>query len=219
MSFTTFTSRVSYLSPADEAMENDFTFTVGVTYSHPGSTAKVIEVGRFISETMFSEDYVPYGSPVPMKFFEKVKELIVTTEPDYITFTDQINDVELRKEIFKTKTRYVAYAVFNKDSSAFSHTPYVVTSFSESGVGAFSSSTQVLHNVLHLENENIWWCKPTGYNLNLSEISQDWLRSYLNRHHVGVDGIGGLAWVVNAPDDSSSSLSFSSISSSSSSQT
>ena len=128
---------------------------------------------------------------------------------DALTTSDQ----QLMDEIYYSR-RGIIYGIVTSKSGATSTTvnatvsaggfdtqPYVVIAHDSTGiVQCVSTKTQVKHNVLHLEGENIWATQlqesgGTTRPLAIGKVALDLDRVYLDTASQGPSGLGGWAWI------------------------
>ncbi len=126
------------------------------------------------------------------------------------------SDTQLLDEVYYSR-RGIIYGISIRKSAAvgttintsisaggFDTQPYVVITHNNSGkVQCISTKTQVKHNILHLEGEDVWLTNlasngalpgiPSNVELDLDRIYLD------STTHSGPSGIGGWAWVQTYP--------------------
>ena len=199
-----FTAQISGLNTIADAISTGYCFTIDVGYSGgDGVTDNSIQLLRYISEKFPSENYIPINGEIPGASFSVIDDRTVIASSGTFQFKDDLSQLqpEIRSQIFETNERYLAYTLYGQAFHGFGVCPYVFTSSVENGVAAYSPRTQVLHNILHLENEPIWFSNissgttPDGN--NFSRVAVDMVRLYLDESHQGVEGIGGWVWAAN----------------------
>jgi hypothetical protein len=203
MSFNAYIDQNSITSVAEAALAG-YIFSMDIIYSEgDGVTSKSLRLLRYISEPIGSVDYVEYGSSIPGYGFNLVEEKFVTDVSGVISFSDDLSSIDpaIRSQIFDTNERYVAWTLLGEGSQGFGTCPYVFIANMNEGASCFSPRTQVLHNVLHIENEPIWSVnippKPGVGSVSMSRMAVDMHSLYTRPEHTGPNGIGGWFWVTD----------------------
>lgn len=163
------------------------------------ASTNFIQLLRYISEPIGSPGYIPLGSSISGTGFQIVLKEEILGQQGVLTIMDDLSgiDQDIRNEIFNTRDRYVAWMLIGEGFPGFGVCPYVFVTHIEEGISCYSPRTQVLHDVLHFENDFIWFSNFTIPGNSFSRIAVDMHSLYTKESHQTPNGIGGWVYIAD----------------------